>query len=325
MVSRVVWREVGGDVVLVRCRGTWDGPSRLPRPVLVVDDGRRAFRFPSLPEPAGTAGEWRAAFSVPAELRAHLETGLKLLVDEQELVLPAVEGAGERSPVVDAGSLAERRARRAEEAVRVEAERADRAESLSAELSVRLARAEARIADAEGEAEAASGVELAELERARQLAWAEGRRREELEAELGALLREAEEQRDRLSVRVLALELDRDEIRGRLRVRERGDLPRSRAARTSTATVGDTDVLRRERALVLGPRPVPVIAPAPLAPAPAPVRRPVPRPAPERFDAARARLRAVTPEATIDDPPGLFRRLLLAVRRWRSPRPDRRS
>src|SRR3954462_10147141 len=94
---------------------------------------------------------------------------------------PEVRSAVPLRPVPAAIARAERRARRAELAERAQAGRADAAEALAAELSVRLARLEAPLARGDA-APAGPGGELqGERRRAWQLAFAEQKRREEIE------------------------------------------------------------------------------------------------------------------------------------------------
>jgi hypothetical protein len=176
-IDRVEVRSAEGGAVLVRVlgRGTARG-----RPILVVPAPTRTFRFPPLPGPGGGDG-WRAAFSVPSELRSALGGDLRLELEGRVVALPAVTETGDGAPAL----LADRRAERAERTAQEQADRADDAEALAADLALRLARAEARLVAAEEDPDgpAARLAEIgAELERARQLAFAEGRRREEIEA-----------------------------------------------------------------------------------------------------------------------------------------------
>jgi len=352
-IERVESRDVGGDMLLVRCSGSWTHatPAR-SRPVLVVRSRGRAHRFPALPAPGPSApGVWRAAFAVPAALRAALGVDLELELGGLVLALPGAEGVEDAFPPALAG--VERRAEQAERASREQAERADEAETLAAELAVRVAQLEERLVELEDEATARSGIELGtlrvELERAHQTAFAETQRRQELEAELGAVVRALTEERQALAAELAAVLDQRDDLR--LRVRE---LERHREPAVASALPA-LEILRRERALAAGLAPVaepdpaaPPASPEPIpppdsaapspepapAPDPSPEGRPapfarVPAPAAEDFDHALARLRAARPEGATDAPSeeprrGLWERLLALLRPSRR-RPDRRS
>jgi hypothetical protein len=318
-VDRVEVRSAEGGAVLVRVlgRGTARG-----RPILVVPAPTRTFRFPPLPGPAGGDG-WRAAFSVPSELRGALSGDLRLELEGRVVALPAVTETGDGAPAL----LADRRAERAERTAQEQADRADDAEALAADLALRLARAEARLVAAEEDPDgpAARLAEIgAELERARQLAFAEGRRREEIEAEAAGRVRVLEAERDALRDRLRAAEQARDELRGRLielereRIGRDDDLARA-LAETAPAEPeprplpgpADPAVLRRERELAdltTGAAAEPSAPAQPVTPVePAVTPDPPPVPAvtlrgpgaagvapvdPARLDAARERLRA---------------------------------
>jgi len=355
-IERVESRDVGGDMLLVRCSGSWTHatPTR-SRPVLVVRSGERAHRFPALPAPGPAApGVWRAAFAVPAALRAALGADLELELAGLVLALPGAEAA--EAAFAPASAVADRRAERAEQASREQAERADEAETLAAELAARLAQVEERLAEREDETAVGAGIELgllqAALERARQTAFAETRRRQELEGELGAVVRALTGEREALVAELAALLDQRDDLRRRVRELER----HRESVVAAVASPGPAlEILRRERALAAGLAPVaepdpaaPPASPEPIpppdsaapspeaapAPDPSPEVRPaplasVPVPAPEAFDDALARLRAARPEGIADAPtdeprPGLWERLLALLRPSRR-RPDRRS
>ncbi|MDX6715939.1 MAG: hypothetical protein QOH30_2497, partial [Baekduia sp.] len=105
----------GPGTVLLRIAGRWVGPAReqLPRPLLLLDDGRRTHRLSALPGPDDVAPQsgpeglpWRAAFSAPADVVAStrlafaLEAGRGVIVD---LPRPTGRGGGPRArpePVV---------------------------------------------------------------------------------------------------------------------------------------------------------------------------------------------------------------------------------
>src|SRR4051794_5425195 len=132
-------------------------------------------------------------------------------------------------PVPDAIALAERRARRAELAERAQAGRADAAEALAAELSVRLARLEAQLARGDAPPPGRVGELEVELRRAWQQAFAEQKRREEIEEasrrreevlraeseRLRAELAGAQERVEELRLRVRAMERDTEAARWR--------------------------------------------------------------------------------------------------------------
>jgi hypothetical protein len=142
---------------------------------------------------------------------------------------PEVRSAVPLRPVPDAIALAERRARRAELAERAQAGRADAAEALAAELSVRLARLEAQLARGDAPPPGRVGELEVELRRAWQQAFAEQKRREEIEEasrrreevlrteseRLRAELSRARERVEELRLRVRALERDAEAARWR--------------------------------------------------------------------------------------------------------------
>src|SRR4051794_27905735 len=142
---------------------------------------------------------------------------------------PEVRPAAPLRPVPDATALAERRARRAELAERAQAGRADAAEALAAELSVRLARLEAQLARGDTPPSGRVGELEVELRRAWQQAFAEQKRREEIEEashrreealraeseRLRAELSRAQERVEELRLRVRALEREAEAVRWR--------------------------------------------------------------------------------------------------------------
>jgi hypothetical protein len=178
-----------------------------------------------------------------------------------------------------------------------------------------------------------------ELERARQLAFAEGRRREELEEEAARQIHALCVERARLRARLREAERAGEELRARLRALERaGDSERARPApvagggrpggngagpgRSGVFGLVDPVVLGREQRLALaagvaaGPhRPAspPPAAAVPARPTAAPAAA-APTVEAARLDAARARLRAAAPPAA-PSIPRLLRRPRLA-RLW---------
>ena len=218
--------------------------------------------------------------------------------------VPLRPGAG-----ADAVALVERRARRAELGERAQAGRADAAEALAAELSIRVARLEAQAERGEAGVTRFGRVhELeTELQRAWQLAFAEQQRRAELEEELHVALRAVTDERDELHA---ALDAERERAEGyraRLRALEAeavrwrrpgeetahraGSPPPRRVARRPDRPRGGARRSRSGR----GSRPLPA-APRPLAP-PSTPRRPSPSPS------ARSTRPRSTPPAPACAPP----------------------
>src|SRR3954471_18309449 len=120
-IERVEVRTAEGATLHVRIlgRGTARG-----RPILVVPAPARTYRFPALPfSPEGEG--WRAAFSVPSELRGALRGNLRLELEGRAVALPAATEAGEGAPAL----LADRRADRAERTAQEQTDRADEAEA----------------------------------------------------------------------------------------------------------------------------------------------------------------------------------------------------
>lgn len=157
----VHWVELldsGGGGLLVRLAGRWrsEPPRGLGEPELVVGVGeapprigplQRAGRAPTSADERG----FRAAFSVPAGLAARAREELRLAFGDSLLLLPASgrppvpdpePAAGE---VIDRAVLAERRARRAEQAEQSTAQRASEAEAAVDALEAELLRFEARM------------------------------------------------------------------------------------------------------------------------------------------------------------------------------------
>jgi hypothetical protein len=210
-IERVEIRTEAPGTLLVRCRGR-GGPGGRASLTLRTPAGIR--RFPALPTPSEPGdGAWRMAFSVPDEHLDALADAARLEVGGVSVALPApvADQVGSGPPMAPA-VLAERRAA-------VQTERADEAEARATGLADRLARAEARLAEAVAESRTERD-RLAEFERdlevARQLSFAEGRRRVELEGETTARIRELEAERDALRAQLRAAEQARDELRGRL-------------------------------------------------------------------------------------------------------------
>ncbi|MDX6650654.1 MAG: hypothetical protein QOJ97_2605 [Solirubrobacteraceae bacterium] len=211
-VERVDLVPTDLGTVIVRIAGRWSGEPVPARPVLQA--GER--RFDALPESSGAAeraaagaGSFRAAFSVPEELRPSLLGVMRLSVGETEVALPAaaeIEGSTSGSPgtVVDRAVLAERRARRAEMAEESVAQRAEEAENSVAALEGELAKLELRLEQTRSERaelEAALADTAREARTAAQRAHAERRRREELVEEAAERIDEAEHDATRLRAR----------------------------------------------------------------------------------------------------------------------------
>jgi hypothetical protein len=216
-VERVDLVPTDLGTVIVRVAGRWEGDPVPAVPVLHAADRR----FDALPESSSAAaraapgaGAFRAAFSVPEELRPSLLGALRLTVGETEVALPAaneIEGDPSGAPgiVVDRAVLAERRARRAELAEEEVARRAEEAEGSVAALEAELAKLELRLERA-GSERAELEARLADTARdartAAQRAHAERRRREEAVEEAADRVEEAEHGAERLRARLAAAE-----------------------------------------------------------------------------------------------------------------------
>src|SRR5437763_9419101 len=133
--------------VLLRVAGAWEGPrpADLEAPALVLREGAREHRIAALPETSGAAARaapepqaFRAAFSVPDALAPLLEDETaELDLGPVTVRLPPPAPSGEEADeaegtVVDPAVLAERRARRAEQVERANAQRAGAAERAAA-------------------------------------------------------------------------------------------------------------------------------------------------------------------------------------------------
>lgn len=230
-------------------------------------------------------------------------------------------------PVPDAFALAERRARRAELAERAQAGRADAAEALAAELSVRLARLEAQAARGEEPDPGRIGELERELHRAWQQAFAEQKRREELEEEAREQVAALQAEAARLRADLAAAREHGEDLRLRVRALERAEERarwREQAIPEALPTEGEPPASSDPPPGEAPRRPVPAFEAdlrreAELARATLPPRRPTPTPsaeasgedepvavaeapegtpapvAAEAFDLARSRLRAAVP------------------------------
>ena len=193
-VAAVEVRPTDLGSYLVRVAGSWEAGAERPdaRPELVVDDEGEERRFPALAETSGAASRqvdaFRATCSVPEAVAPALAGALRLAIAGAVLDLPAAELPGvdgEPPPgatVIDRAVLAERRARRAEQAEETVARRAEEAEAALRDLEAELAKLEVRLERALDE-RAALESQVAERERAARAAaqreYAERRRREE--------------------------------------------------------------------------------------------------------------------------------------------------
>ncbi len=275
-VQRVDLVSTDLGTIVVRVAGRWEGEPVAAVPILHVGD--REFRALSessdaaeraAPDPAA----FRAAFSVPEELRPSLLGGLRLTFGDAELTLPAAneidgEPSGRRGTVVDRAVLAERRARRAEVAEGELAQRAEEAESTVAALEAELAKLELRLEQASSERaelEARLADTTREARTAAQRAHAEHRRREEAVEEAAERIDEAEQDAARLRARVEAgaertrvLSREIETLRRRVAEAEHAaaaaDAARRRAeedARTARPALGERRLatLRAERVL----------------------------------------------------------------------------
>ena len=287
-VQRVDLVPTDLGTVIVRVAGRWEGDPVAAVPVLRAGD--RAFQ--ALPASSGAAeraapdpAAFRAAFSVPEELRPSLLGGLRLRIGEAELSLPApneLEGEASGAPgtVVDRAVLAERRARRAELAEEEVARRAEEAEGTVAALEAELAKLELRLERAVGE-RAELEAQLADAARdartAAQRTHAERRRREEAVEEAAVHVNEAQHEAARLRARMrsgdeLARSLSRELESLRRRVAEAeqvaatAEVVRRRAeddARMARPVLGGSrhETLRGESRLLAQPHPAPTSRP----------------------------------------------------------------
>src|SRR5207244_11720750 len=133
-VGRGEWvpgSPAGLRVVVV---GRWRAEPPRNGAILLVEDGE--WRHFPADEHGIVEGVWRAAFTVPSELRPDVERRLGLLVGNAELRLPGASAgpADEASapppaPVVDQRELDDRRARRCEGAEEGLVRRAQAAEA----------------------------------------------------------------------------------------------------------------------------------------------------------------------------------------------------
>ena len=256
---------VGGlALVRVACRGTDPDAGE---PVLVIDDGVRAHRFPALPGPGPDEdGVWRVGFSAPAALLSARRAAFAVELNGEMAELPRPEGLAPSAgvpaaaPAPPPGSIpavqAERRARRAELAEEVKAREAAEARAAAAAARADLAGL-ARQLDGAAEERAALEARIAEderqLRRTHQLAYAAERARLEALEESGKRLRTLEGEREELRQR-LSDASDRAEQLGRQLERARREAAEDlqsdselAAARQSTArSVAEAETLRAE-------------------------------------------------------------------------------
>ncbi|MDX6699197.1 MAG: hypothetical protein QOE65_2594 [Solirubrobacteraceae bacterium] len=287
-VERVDLVPTDLGTVIVRIAGRWSGDPAPVAPALLVGDRR----FDALPESSGAAARaaggadaFRAAFSVPEELRPSLVGGLRLALGETDLALPVpteIEGdvSGTPGTVVDRAVLAERRARRAEIAEEEVARRAEEAEGSVAALEAELAKLELRL-DQSGSERAELQDRLAEAVRegrsAAQRAHAERRRREEAVEETADRIDEAEHAAASLRARVRegderahGLQREIEALRRRVSEAEQvaaaSAVARQRAERDATAArpslgASRQATLRSEAAAARRPPAIPVARP----------------------------------------------------------------
>jgi hypothetical protein len=165
----VEWLPSGAESGLVRVRGRWTDveTSEPSLPVLALRAEGREHRFESLPDArfSRDPSSWRGTYLVAAELVATdpealwlewpsgARSGLPALARgvEPPPVSPAAPPAEEPEPggeVIDRAVLAERRARRAEEAERSQTRRAAEAHKAVEVLELRSAELERRLEEA---------------------------------------------------------------------------------------------------------------------------------------------------------------------------------
>jgi len=259
-IDDVVARPDGPADLRVEVTGHWRQSPFEPDsiPVLVIDDGRRSHRFTAVPfaaaDSAESASAFEATFVVPAALGARLVAPLVLLVGAVAIPLPDARLAAPGEPAedgpLDPVAIAERRARRAEEAEQVQLRRAARAQTEVRRLQAAVGEMDERLTEtsARHQAEVARLAEsLAERERearvAAQRAHAEQHRREERETETGDRTR-------RLVAKIDALRLAAQEAQTRALTVER-ELERVSRAEAearhaaAAATVARADAERR--------------------------------------------------------------------------------
>src|SRR5437763_8472326 len=275
-VAAVEVRPTDPGSYLVRVAGSWEAGAERPdaRPELVVDDEGEERRCPALAETSGAAEKasrqvdaFRATFSVPEAVAPALAGALRLAIAGAVLDLPTAQRPGvdgEPPPgatVIDRAVLAERRARRAEQAEETVARRAEEAEAALRDLEAELAKLEVRLERALDE-RAALESQVAERERAARAAaqreYAERRRREEATDEAAGRVQEAEaaahEARSRLrdaEARALEVTREAEDLRRRAAESEHALATTATRARAQPTPAGPpADVIRREAALI---------------------------------------------------------------------------
>src|SRR4051794_21145919 len=190
-VERVEWVPASPETVRVRVVGRWRGAPPAVGPVLLV--GELSF---AADEHAVSDGVWRAAFSVPIEIRSRLERRIALRVGDAELALPAASAgpADEASApppgeIVGRGVLDERRARRFEGVEGSLVRRTEAAEAEAATLRTQLEHLEERLREAGAESES----DRAKIAGLRERVVTAERHAAELSREMDAVRREGAE------------------------------------------------------------------------------------------------------------------------------------
>lgn len=197
VIERVEWDERNAELGIVSCIGRIRGPLPPAPPVLVVRDGRRAERFEAASH--GTDGAlWTASFRVGATLGPALRVGSELELGSLLIALPRPGRPAARDPRPRVGGAAAR--------------------ATGTPLRLR-ARAPAPVADTAALERRLRTAEE-ELVRARQMAFAEARRRIDAEDEAAARLEEAERRGAEVEAEVARLRSERAELAGMVRALE---------------------------------------------------------------------------------------------------------
>ena len=213
------------DYLIVRVAGAWErAPIEPPRAVLLISDKLEQVRFDPLQETSRAAvraargsAPFRATYSVPVELRPTLEGELALDVGGRRVAVPPLGSLDEppdtSGKVVGRAELAERRARRAEQAEETNARRAADAEEALAGLEADLAKLELRLERAtldRDDLEVALAERERQARRAEQRAEAEQRRREEAVDEVSEQARRAGRQHEALAAQLAVAQGEAD-------------------------------------------------------------------------------------------------------------------
>ena len=209
-IERVEWVPATPDTVLVLVVGRWRSAVPRGQPELVMGDARI-----EADEHETIEGTWRAAFTVPIELRSRLDQRFAMAIGSTEVSLPAASAGPEDeasapppATVVDVRELDERRARRVEGAEESLVRRAQAAEATAATLRTQLEHLEERLREAVAERDALTR----DLRTAEQREEAERRVRLEALEERDAARADADKRVGGLRAKLRAAELHASEL-----------------------------------------------------------------------------------------------------------------